>query len=264
MKRIVLTTSVVAALSAFASTANAASVSIETFKNAQYLSKNGIATRIRNGVEDYDTSVSGTDLVGMSVKATFSDGSSELLAWQDTSAAGHRQRGGVSGLGFSLSFEPGAWTLSASSLLTGLEIDAASGGAFFDILAGRKSGTMGDTLGSKVGSAYTVIGGDTLSGEIAATYSNAIHFRDVDRGTDLFKVLSVDYSNLVGGGLFGTTLFKTDLDPFKVAGDLSQVPLPGGLALMLGGIAGLGVMRRKKSTIAGCTPTSKSWKTASS
>lgn len=231
----------------FTAPVQAATVTVESKALSQRISEYGVATRIRDGVLEYNTSIAGSDLIGMQVKAGFADGSTEMLSWQDMSTRGSRKRGGVVGSKFSLVFEPGAWTLNSASRLTSLMLDAGSGNAFFDILKGKKSGTDGDTYSTGVGSPYEVLGGDDLFGEIIATYTNAIYFRGIARGTDLFQKLSVDYSGLTGGGLLGTTLFKTDIDQLEVDGDLSTIPLPAGLPLMLAGLGALAVLRRQNA-----------------
>ena len=58
--------------------------------------------------------------------------------------------------------------------------------------------------------------------------------------------MSVDFSGLWGGGLLGSMAFETDLDTLRVAGDLTPVPVPGGLPLLASGALLLGLARRFK------------------
>ena len=228
------------------SPADAATLTVTSEEGTRHVSEHGIRTFVYNGEETFNTSTFGTDLVGMSVTATFADKTTETLTWGDLSSMEDRHLGGVSGANYSLSFSTEAFTLSTTSLLTSLSIDAGSGNALFDILRYVKDGTRGDTWGTKIGFPYETVGGDDLFGDIVASYSDAISFRGIAEGTDAFKTLTINYAGLLGGGLLGTTQFTTDLDSLKVAGDLTPVPLPATLPMMAFGAGALVLMRRRQ------------------
>ena len=121
-----------------------------------------------------------------------------------------------------------------------------AGNTFFDII-GSKGDDPTNTIGTDWGFPFRVEGGDPLTGEIVVTYENGLHVAGQTRASDTFTKMTVDYSGLEGGGLFGTTIFKTDLDELAVPGDLSAVPLPAGMPLLLLAFGTLGLVHRRKA-----------------
>lgn len=206
----------------------------------------------RNGMH-INTSVNGDDIDGTRVTMSFADGTVESLVWQtfpgEFAADGTRLRtlGGVRGLGASLTMNDRDYTLTTTKMLTSLKMEAGYGSAIFDILVGVKGDRAGNTLGSKIGYPYGTVGGDALTGEIDVTYSGALRVAGFERQTDTFTTMMVDYTGLAGGGLFGTTMFEADLDKLAVEGDLTPVPLPGGMPLLMAGAGALVLLRRRKT-----------------
>ncbi|AZQ66203.1 VPLPA-CTERM sorting domain-containing protein [Silicimonas algicola] len=230
------------ALAFMAASASAATVNIATDEGDLHVTQNGF---------DTNTSVDGDEIDGMTVIATYVGGLTETLTWGTISGL----LGGVSGSGLDLTFSTGSYNLVTSMSLASLELNAATGNAVFDILSGINDGTRGDTLGTKIGYGYSTTGGDALEGAIGVTYLDGVIREGLARGTDIFTRMVVDYTGLTGGGLLGTTLFRTDLDNLAVAGDIapvdtpdmSEVPLPAGMPLLLAGLGVLGFVRRKRA-----------------
>ncbi len=189
-----------------------------------------------HGIRD-DSSTRGGDLIGMEVSAMYADGSMETLTWGSI-----RRTFGVIGSGLQLTFKSSDWVLSTTSLLKSLTINAMAVDSMFDIL--RMSD--GDTATTGRGLGFVIRDGNTHDGNIDVTYSNRIRYRNSDYEGDTFTEMTVDFSGLAGGGLLGDLAFETDLDTLRVSGDLSPVPLPGGLPLLASGALLLGFARRMK------------------
>jgi hypothetical protein len=222
-----------ALLSASTIPGHAASVTIESIEGQAMYSQFGVAE---------STSVDGAEMAGMQVTAFYGDGSSESLTWQATG----RRVGGVAGSYITMMYESGLFTLTVAQTLTSFIFETAGGNTFFDII-GSKGDDPTNTIGTDWGYPFRVEGGDPLTGEIAVTYENGLHVAGQARASDTFTKMTVDYSGLEAGGFFGTTIFKTDLDELAVPGDLSAVPLPAGMPLLLLAFGTLGLVHRRKA-----------------
>ena len=183
-----------------------------------------------------NTAANGVSIAGSVVTANYGDGSSEELVWAQTS----RWAGGVAGAFIEMSLGGSEFMLSTTKRLTSLLFDAGSGGALFDT---RKDGTEG----SKWGFSYQEGSTGILAGLIDVTYYGMVNVMGDPNDPSVYTHMLVDYSGTEGDGLFGSTSFSTDLDDLAFDGDLSTVPLPGGLPLLMAGIAGLGFVRRRKA-----------------
>ena len=194
------------------------------------------------------TSTFGNDLAGMRVTASYGDGTSEVLSW---AARDIYTRGGTTGSGVEIEMGWQGFEVSSSQLMTGLLFEADLGNAVFDMTWGN--GTPDDTPTTGRGIPFEFLN-DTdsaLDGTVTAAYSGAINVIGAEAVGDIYTDMFVDFSQLVGGGLLGDVFFRSDLDSLAVAGDLtpvdvSAVPLPATLPLMLVGLGGIGLMRRKK------------------
>ncbi len=175
----------------------------------------------------------GSDMDGMMVTATFTDGV-ESLAWADIAAGS----GGVFGTAWSLTQSGdtfgGAWTFSHSrgSLLS-LAFDSAPR-TVFDV-------TLPDpgTPGSFRGIDWTSALGTSLP--IDVFYSDAVAIGASAPVGDIYRSMLV----LFGGGGFtgGTFDFIQDTDNATL--DLRPIPLPTGAALASAGLLALGLRRRR-------------------
>jgi hypothetical protein len=198
--------------------------------------------------------ISGADMVGMGVTATFADASTETAFWQQTGTDASVPLGeGFSGAATSHSFvlsqqgftlgnigsSPattladflGVWTLtsnSTSSTLTHLRINAWIGGIVFDNVFGAET-----TPGSANGREYQEI--LTLPGDYlgAASYSQPI----AGSGGDLFGILDIAFQGLADG----------DSVHFWADTDAVAVPEPATFLLFALGFLGLLVSRSKRS-----------------
>ncbi len=179
--------------------------------------------------------ITGADMVGMEVTATFSNGSSETATWIVTdvpatpvpagSPVGDFEvyAGGAFGSGWSLTQRGetfgdvdlannlffGQWTLSNQTGVTmdGLVIDALAGGIVFDNIFGVEH-----TPTSDVGRPFTP-NSSTVTGAYSNAYSNP----------DLWGTLALSFA---GGFTNGSTLnFMADTD--------KMIPVPGTFLLVL-------------------------------
>ncbi len=169
---------------------------------------------------DTNTSADGDEVAGMRVTVVYEGGLTEVLTWQATGGTS----GGVTGSGMTLTMSTAAtFTLTSSMRVVSLTLEGEYGNAVFDTLKGVNDGTRGDTLGSKIGFPYEEMGGDPVSGTVAVTYSDGVIRAGLERGSDIFTTMSIDYSGVAGGGILGTIQFRSDMDNIAVPGDLAPV-----------------------------------------
>ncbi|MBW2117560.1 MAG: hypothetical protein JRH09_06505, partial [Deltaproteobacteria bacterium] len=142
---------------------------------------------------------------GMAVTAYYLGGGFETLYWADIDS----DSGGVTGTGWSMradgnTFNSGAWSLTASSAITGLYIDAGVGDTVFDTVYSPYPGTPGSARGRNF--AVTTSG----SGTIVATYIDQVALTGNAPIGDLYRYLDIQFTDL--GGWAGSLNFTADSD----------------------------------------------------
>jgi len=190
-----------------------------------------------------DPFLSGADMSGISVRATFSGGTSEIRSWATTGP----EAGGVTGTGWSLSLSGlsgnTSWVFdfgpkSSLGQLEQLVLNSTTVLTVFD-----RSAPDPGTPGSDIGWDFSFAGG-TCTGCLAnATYGFATSVGSAAAAGDLYQSLTVNF--IKGSGPSDDWRFFQDTD-----GVAPSVPEPGTYALMLGGlgiIGWLGQRRRKAS-----------------
>lgn len=192
----------------------------------------------------------GADMAGMSIQATFTDGTSQALVWSADTTTAATNDGGVSGL-FSLSvagdtfFHDWMLTNNNDSGIASMLIDAGQGDAVFDTILSPSG-----TLNSKGGRPFTVrSGSDNL--EIEATYMDEVALSGSAPEGDIFRILQIDFTN-ENGFSNGTPLsFIADTDSLEIPGDIQPigntrpVPAPNTMLLLGTGLLGIFGMSRK-------------------
>ena len=199
-----------------------------------------------------NTGVEGDALGGSVITANYADGTSEEIIWEalrtfypDPSGGYYSIDGEADGTDTYMYMSWDGFDLTADRLLSSLTIDLAPASVAFDTLL-----TYGDDPRSTDTTLYgfpfeIYAGGAALEGNITATYSGIVGLAGAAPTGDLFTTMTVDFSGLTTNGFLGDMSFRSDMDAMRV-GDLTPVPLPASLPLLLAGVAGLGLSRRRR------------------
>ena len=216
-----------------AAVANAATINVATDTGTTYVAVDGVGA---------GSSVGGGQLGGMEVVVNYTDGTNETLIWERVINDG---RGQVTSSGISLVLQWYDFALNATNRIASLSMSTLGLPAVFDIATPNPDD---DTPGTLRGVSFEILSGDP-GGDINVLYENQVLAAGPDSGVDLFTDVTIDFSELDGGGFFGEMAFLLDFDPLA-SSDLqavSEVPLPAGLPRLLSGFVLLGLGRKKRA-----------------
>lgn len=191
-------------------------------------------------------STNGAMMDGMKVTVYFYDQTSEEAIWAGSGAG----VGAASGTNWYLSETGdsygGIWTFvnGTGSGISAFTIDAGAGDTVFDRTFNDVFGTDGSARGwdFDVQSAP-----DDLA--INAMYSDLVALSGSAAVGDLFRFLTVQFTNDGGFATDSRMTYITDTDNLSLSGDLTSVPEPGTLMLLGGGLLGLAFFGRKRSKV---------------
>lgn len=212
--------------------AQAATVSVDYNMDLAYKSVHGVRS---------DTSTYSTDLVGALFRAVYTDGTAEDWNWVRYSEYG----AATDHISDDLAFDYRWWgfEMQVQKGLRSFEVNLAPASVIWD--AGEyPEWDLRNTPTTYGGEEFRISdGNNALSGAVNATYFNRLRVGDNPIGEDVFTNLLIDFSGLTNGGLFSNITWSFDMDVLAVAGDLTPVPLPKGILLLLAAIGTFALMR---------------------
>jgi hypothetical protein len=203
-----------------------------------------------------DFTTGGSEMVGMRVTWSFTDGSSAFDFWRSLSPG----TWGVSGGGFEVINSSdntfgGAWSVRnfSNRIVSSVRFNGASGRTLFDCAWNGtrcdNTGSRGDdllnpTVGSAGGASHTQVGG-SYTGAVFGEYANLIGIGGAAPVGDLFEQLTISFA--AGLGVQGTYDFRADTDNSDFnAPPPTSVPEPTAFALLAVGAAGLASVARRR------------------
>lgn len=193
-----------------------------------------------NGVRS-DTSTYSTDLVGALFRAVYTDGTTEDWNWVRYSEYG----AATDHVSDDLAFDYKWWgfEMQVQKGLQSFEVNLEPASVIWD--AGEyPEWDPRNTPTTYGGEQFRIsTGNEALDGTVNATYSNRLRVGDHPVGEDAFTNLLIDFSGLANGGLFSNITWSFDMDVLAVAGDLTPVPLPAGILLLLAAIGAFALIR---------------------
>lgn len=185
----------------------------------------------------------GSDMNGMAVTFTFTDGSTATSFW----LGGSNASGDTGGVTLSLSGDSyfNQWQLANANAdglgVTKMVIDAGLGDTAFD----QRFGSLTGTAGSSNGKTFSPTTGKTGL-DMKATYSDIIRVAPDSPVGDLYRTLTVEFTNSGGFAAARKMSFWADTDTVEplTTTTATQTPAPPALVLALFGLPLL--FRRKR------------------
>ncbi len=179
------------------------------------------------------------DMVGMMV--TLNGGST--AAWGPLAGERHGVTFGDTVIslanGLNSGFVDTSWNVvgDPSNPVNSIKFSGAPGRTIFDIV-----GDVEMTPGSHNGVRFITAPGGSFSGVVTATYSNVVSLTGQAALGDLYEQLTINFA----GGLTGTYNFTADTDNSPSGADITPVPEPGTIGMMLAGLAGVSLLARRR------------------
>ncbi|MEY8827155.1 PEP-CTERM sorting domain-containing protein [Sedimentitalea sp. XS_ASV28] len=196
-----------------------------------------------------NTGTEGVDLDGALITANYADGTSEQIEWQAIRAFDYSIDGAARGIDTTVYMSWDGFEVRTTRMLSSIFIDVAPASSVFDTTDTRYiigDPSLPSTPGSSFGFPFELYSEyQDLEGEINATYFGNVNLAGRAADGDLYTGMLVDFTGLAAGGIFGEVKFRSDLDTLEYAGDLTPVPLPSTLPLLLAGLGGLGMLGRR-------------------
>jgi hypothetical protein len=193
------------------------------------------------------SATTGADMSGMSVRASFSSGKSEVLSWAMTGA----ESGGVTGTGWSLSLSGDSY---GTHWLFDFEPRSNLGELEQLILNGSTGLTVFDRDLPDEGTPFSGAGVDFrfAAGTCVGCVANAIYGFETSVGAaaalgDLHQSLTINFFK--GSGPSDDWQFSQDTD-----GVVASIPEPETYALMLGGLGVIGWVGRRRRNANSMSP----------
>ena len=199
----------------------------------------------------------GIDMSGMRVEWTFADGLGTGSAnWGDLGVANGFSFAGVRSGGFEIAVDRNlntanfTWTLTnfTGNRLQSVRFNGAPGRTLFDCGVGCPNP---GTPGSSGGQSLQTINFGGYTGGVIGEYTNIVGIGGLAPVGDLFEQLTITFTDLVANNGYYNFRLDTDNSDFGVAPPApvspTTVPEPSTWAMMLAGLAAVGLRARRKA-----------------
>lgn len=171
-----------------------------------------------NGIRT-DTTSRGVDLEGAKITVTYTDGSSETLTWH---AKDPYTFGGATGANIDMSYGYDWHELSTTKPLASLQIDLQPASSVFDTNFDSTDYPDGTSTPTSLSGYPFQLAPEYegLAGNLTVTYTGIVNLAGHPAVGDLYTTMTVDFSQLPGGGYLGDLKWNSDIDTMRDPGDL--------------------------------------------